>query len=50
MSEPAAVVRGSSRRINGMWFRPTDIRLINVDASGLIAAPSARDTMRQKET
>ncbi len=32
-SEPAALVRGSSRRIMSMWFRPTDIRLIIVDAS-----------------
>jgi hypothetical protein len=45
-SEPATVVRGSSRRIMSMWFRPTDIRLIIVDASSLMATPRATTTKK----
>ena len=35
MTKPALQVRGSSRRIMSMWFRPANIRVINRSADSL---------------
>ncbi len=37
--EPTMEVRGRSRRITCMWFRPTNIRLITVESPGSSPVP-----------
>src|SRR5215467_6869285 len=42
-TQPASSVRGSSRRIMTMRFRPADIRVINRRKSPLVSSPALRE-------
>ena len=47
-TEPAPIVRGSSRRITIMRFRPANIRVINRRENSSTATPTASQERKEK--